>query len=101
MRRRARALLAEVWEMFVIFGRITAGERPPEGAGQGSRASGRSRRSRPSRPAGPSGPPATLPGHPERVPPANESSPENRAFWTQVARMTDEILPRGRRGPHK
>ncbi|MFE6486937.1 hypothetical protein ACFVGN_28935 [Streptomyces sp. NPDC057757] len=103
MRRGARALLAQVWESFVLFGRLSAGEGPPRGTGfrQGSRASGRSRRSRPPRPAGHTEPPATLPGHPERVPSANDSTPASQAFWAQVAPMTDEILPRDRRGPHK
>ncbi|MFD4264066.1 hypothetical protein ACFWR9_42290 [Streptomyces sp. NPDC058534] len=97
MRRRARALLAQVWEMLVIFGRLSAGENPVQvtGSGQGSRPSRQSQRSRPPQPAGH---PATLPGHPERVPSANESTPESRAFWAQVA-LTDEIPPPGRRGP--
>jgi hypothetical protein len=100
MRRRARALLAQVWEMLVIFGWLSVGDYPAEvtRSGQDSRPPGQSQRSKPPQPAGH---PATLPGHPERVPPTNESTPESRAFWAHVARMTDEIPPHGRRGPRK
>jgi hypothetical protein len=42
--------------------------------------------------------PETLPAHPERVPPADEVTPENLAFWAQVHRIKDDVVPRDRRG---
>jgi hypothetical protein len=42
--------------------------------------------------------PETLPAHPERVPPADDVTPENLAFWAQVHRIKDDVVPPDRRG---
>ncbi|MGP3966819.1 hypothetical protein [Streptomyces sp. 6N223] len=106
VRRWVRAFLAQAWEGCVVFGRLSARERPA-GSGSGTRPD--ERPASPGRSEGPegsegsegsegparSGPPQ--PGHPERVPPADETTPESLAFWEQVHRLGDEILPRGPR----
>jgi hypothetical protein len=73
VRRWVRAFLAQTWEACVLHGRLSAGERLT-GTGPG--------------------------GHPERVPPPDAATPEDLAFWAQVAPLREEILARDRRRRH-
>jgi hypothetical protein len=72
--RWARAFVAQVWEGWVLFGRLSAGERPEE-----------KRETRQKRP-----------GHPECVPHADDGTPESVAFWALVRRMNEDETERSR-----